>query len=360
LLISTLYHFTKDYIQKRFVAEFLTDSPFESKKTNKQIEEKFVPLGILTHITASNSPNNPVLSLLEGLVTGNINIVKMPSTSNYFVEKLIWLLLNKNKELIPYIHLIEFSSYNKIFMKSVISIANCVVVWGSDKAVKGIKELSSHNQKVVNWGHKISFAYVSENLKNNKEHLQLICKDICISNQLACNAPQCVLVETESEEELKEFSKLLASCMEEISPEYLLVIPDIHEQSEITTQVMLAEASEVFEEKFIIQDKEKNWRIIADFDGKLKPSPLFRTILVTGIKREKIADCISPLREYLQTAVLSCKKFELPEIQNSLIKSGISRICSPGCSHTGYIGEPHDGRYPLREYTKRVRLLSAF
>lgn len=357
LLLTTLYHFTNSYIRQSFKSEFLTNLPFEISIVDDQIEEKFVPMGVLTHITASNSPINPILSMLDGLITGNINIVKMPSMKNPFAEKLIWLLLNKNKELIPYIHILEFSSSNKEFLRDIVSIADCVVVWGSDKALKSIKHLVSHNQKLVTWGHKISFAYVSENSVKNEEHLKLICKDICISNQLACNAPQCILVETKSKDDLKEFSERLSVCMESISKKYPLAKPDIHEQSEITTQIMLAKAGEVFKENFVIQDKENNWCIIADYKSKLKPSPLFRTVFVIPVKREKISECIDQFREYLQTAIISCLNSELMEIQSSLIQLGVLRICSPGNSHSGYVGEPHDGKYTLREYVKRVRFL---
>ncbi|MCL2311405.1 MAG: hypothetical protein FWC41_02780 [Firmicutes bacterium] len=356
MLKSTIDGFRKDYINKRLYVEFL-GYPFVNKKINDYIEEKFVPLGILIHITSSNSPNNPILSLLDGLITGNINIIKMPSSPSSFSEKLICMLVEKRKELTPYIYLLKLSSSQQDFLKDIILLSDCVVVWGSDRAVKGIKELTSHKKKIVSWGHRISFAYVSYNFKYDKKILKLICKDICVTNQLACNAPQCIFVDVKNRKELLIFSNTFASCMKEISPEYPLTNLDVHEQSEITTQVMLAKAGQVLGKKFVIEDDEKNWRIIVDYESKLKFSPLFRTVLIMPVKKNKIADCILHLREYLQTAVVCCNKNELFEIQDILIRSGVTRICLPGESHCSYIGEPHDGKYPLREYVNRIRLI---
>ena len=46
-------------------------------------------------------------------------------------------------------------------MKRLAGLADGVVVWGGDGAVRGVRELAGPSVKLIEWGHKISFAYVT-------------------------------------------------------------------------------------------------------------------------------------------------------------------------------------------------------
>mgnify|MGYP004562337203 CR=1 FL=1 len=346
--------FSKEYIFKRFENEFKTYSPFEEEKKNCYITEQFVPLGILFHITASTSPISPLISLLEGLLTGNVNVLKISSRGNMFLEKFIELFLKYNPYLKKYIHVLDIPSCEKTMIKEMISIADGVVVWGADKTVNDIKKMTSPNQKLIIWGHKISFAYISHKNIYNKNDLENICADICVSNQLACNAPQNILVETSCKEDLIEITKLLDQCMKKISKHYGYIQPDIHEQSEITTQVMLAKSYQILGEKFVIEGENNDWNIITSFEYGFKPSPLFRTVLIFPVNKNEVIKQLFPMRNYLQTAIVSCKNDELNDIKKILFHAGVTKICRPGNSHNIYFGEPHDGVYSLRCLVKRV------
>ena len=48
------------------------------EKINNLIEEKKVPLGVIMHIGAGNALGLAAFSVMEGLLTGNINILKLP------------------------------------------------------------------------------------------------------------------------------------------------------------------------------------------------------------------------------------------------------------------------------------------
>lgn len=358
ILKFTISSFSKDSILKRFDADFSTTTPFECRHVGENVREKFVPLGVVTHITASNSPVNPIVSLLDGIVTGNINIVKLPFEGNLFAEKFIEMFLGKVPELKQYVYILNISSSETELMRETILLADGVAVWGSDKAVEGVRKMMHPNQRMIFWGNKLSLAYVSRNEMYNEEKLVSICRDVCLTNQLACNSPQCVLVETKNNDELTMFSDLLGKCMNEVSGQYPTVCPDVHEQSEITTQLMLAKVDEIFGEKYVVEDKlNSDWRIIADFKTKLRVSPLFRTILIFPIKRQSLHELLFSIRRYLQTVVLSCDEKERDCIQEMLIRSGASRICYPGEAHSSYVGEPHDGERALTRFVRCVRTL---
>ena len=84
-------------LQKRLEEEL---SPL--KETPELIRRR-VPLGVLLHISAGNTDVLPVFTVLEGLITGNINIVKLPSHDGGFTEKMVDILVHLEPRLAEYI-----------------------------------------------------------------------------------------------------------------------------------------------------------------------------------------------------------------------------------------------------------------
>jgi hypothetical protein len=98
--------------------------------------ESIRPLGVLLHIAAGNADGLPVFSILEGLLTGNINLLKLPSA----VDKITIPLLLKIFEIAPslaeYVYVFDFSSKEITKTESLIRYADAVIVWGGDTAFR--------------------------------------------------------------------------------------------------------------------------------------------------------------------------------------------------------------------------------
>ncbi len=72
------------------------------------------------------------------------------------------------------------------------------------------------------------------------------------------------------------------------------------------------------------------------------------------IKRKDIIKILRPHKGHLQTVGLACKGCELEELSELFYIAGVNRVTScDGMSQT-YIGEPHDGKPTLLQYTRRV------
>jgi len=68
-----------DNLRLKLFRELGSEFPFELKRINpkgKQFESWY-PLGVLVHFTPSNSPLLSVAGVIEGLLSGNINILKL-------------------------------------------------------------------------------------------------------------------------------------------------------------------------------------------------------------------------------------------------------------------------------------------
>lgn len=56
------------------------------------METHILPLGTLLHITAGNMEGLPVFSIVEGLLTGNVNILKLPGNDGGLSMDIICVL----------------------------------------------------------------------------------------------------------------------------------------------------------------------------------------------------------------------------------------------------------------------------
>ncbi|SEQ16257.1 Phenylacetate-coenzyme A ligase PaaK, adenylate-forming domain family [Lachnospiraceae bacterium NE2001] len=102
--------------------------------------------GVLFHIAPSNVPVNYAYSLFTGLLTGNANIVRVPSKKFAQVDMInaaILAALEEHPEMKPYIILVRYER-DKSINDYLSSLADVRVIWGGDRT---IEELQKSPQK---------------------------------------------------------------------------------------------------------------------------------------------------------------------------------------------------------------------
>lgn len=331
----------------------LGENPFTWKTTEEDIEEKDQPLGVLLHIGAGNALGISAFSVLEGLLTGNINILKLPENEGGLSSKILLHLAEIEPRLMPYIYVLDVSSKDKEIISALIEAVDAVVVWGSDDAVTAIRQLTPPTVSIIEWGHRLSFAYFSKK-EDNEEDLQGLARDICSTDQLYCSSPQCVFYETTDHQELDKFAYKLAKHIESTTKEYPVALKPEAAQAQITWIRQLVSLEEVLEEKKLIIDEDRQYSVMIDYHAELKTSPLFRNIWVMPIERRKLMGILRAHKGHLQTLGLSCNKEEFDELANIFYAAGVNRITSCGHMSVNYSGEPHDGYYAMGRYVRRV------
>lgn len=338
---------------KKKVFRELGEKPFEWKIIEEGIEEKEQPYGVLMHIGAGNAIGLSALSVLEGLLSGNINILKLPSYEGGISVELLMQLIQIEPRLKPYIYVLDISSSEKEALSQVAELADALVVWGSDETIAGIRQLAPPYLPIIEWGHRISFAYFTRNDRNEKD-LDGLALDICISDQQYCSSPQCVFYETDDKDELNRFAYRLAKHIEQVSLKYPPTIQPKIVEAQITWTQELVKMDEILGEKKLIKNQNLSFSVMIDYKAKLKASPLFRNIWVMPIKREDIIDILRDHKGHLQTVGLSCNKKEEEKLSNIFYAAGVNRINACGEMSDTYSGEPHDGFFTLRKYIRKV------
>ena len=356
IISETAEILNKNYLENKVRHELGENLPYNIKRFDfsSDIFEGWMPLGTVLHIAPGNSLSTGFLSVIESLLCGNVNILKDSHRNGMFSIFLLEMLGEILPEVKPLLFAFRIPSSESEFMKKLYNLCDAVSVWGGDSAIAAIRSAVPPGVRLIEWGHKISFAYFTLNCLNDLKLLEGITHDICKIEQQACASPQVFYIDTDNFETVKEAGYNLAKIMEKVSPTYPRTEINIHEQAEITTVTLLTKLEKPLGNSDVIEDKNLNWRILIENSSDLKASPLFRTIWVKPLPRKNILKTLLPYRRWLQTVLLGCNKSDIAPLSMEFFRAGCTRIVEPGEVFATYPGEPHDGVFALTKYCKKV------
>lgn len=246
------------------------------------------------------------------------------------------------------------SSKESKLLKEVFSQADGVAVWGGEESVNAVKKITPSGARFIDWGPKISFGYVADSHAQCLSTIEKFALDICLVDQQACSSPQCIYLETDSKDELDGFASNLAHALAKLSSTTSGLVPSLQEQAEITNVTELVRLGSCLNEGNVIETEDRAWRVLIEYKPGLRASPLFRSIWVKPLPRNQIVRTLRPLRQYLQTVGIAGEITDIAELSRDFVAAGVQRVTLPGHMHDSYMGEPHDGRYALQAYTRRV------
>lgn len=345
-------------LRSKLKRELGSDFPFELKRINFKENhfESWFPLGVLVHVTPNNSPLLGVLGVIEGLLAGNVNVLKLARKDSSFAALFYQELcrLDETGVFKNYIAIGKVSSADKKYLSDFLSIADVVSAWGNEESIKSLREIAPAHARIVEWGHKISFSYVSKETMNSEDMLKSLAFEICNNEQMACSSPQCVFLEDADFNTLKSFAGKLAKVLDVVSPTMERILPSLQEIAELTVTREQVRLNSIYGKSEVIVSEKNDWRIYIEDSEGLSASPLYRTIWIKPMPKNKIVQNLRPLKVYLQTAGVSAGKDEIEELTKNFFVAGVQRVRAIGEMTDSYQGEPHDGVYALERYCQRI------
>lgn len=170
------------------------------KKKNLNLNNR-KGLGLLFHITPSNIPTNFAYSLIFGLLSGNKNIVKVPSKIFPQVEIICSAInnaLKKFNSLKNFIKIVRYSD-NENFTKKLSLICDGRLIWGGNNTINQIRNYPIREiSRDISFADRNSFCIINtENLiKIEKKKLRDIAlkfyNDTFLVDQNACSSPHLI------------------------------------------------------------------------------------------------------------------------------------------------------------------------
>ena len=306
-----------------------------------------VPLGILFHIAAGNVDALPAFSVVEGLLAGNVNVLKLPTGDSGVSVRLLSELVREEPALADYIYVFDVPSTETETLKRFAEIADAAVVWGGDAAVEAARTLCDVKTQIIAWGHKLSFAYATPDV--SESDLDLLAGHICATNQVLCSSCQGIFVDTDDPAVLKtvaeRFYKALSAADRRMGK------ADVGMRGKNSIRIY----NDLLEDpgKTVFHGNGVSVRV--GTDSRLELSYLFRDVWVKPLKRERILSAIKPYKAHLQTCGLLCGDGDRPALAELLTRAGVTRVTGGDLSRM-VSGEAHDGAYPLALYSRVVEI----
>lgn len=310
------------------------------------VNRKYYPLGILFHIAAGNVDGLPAYSVVEGLLTGNINILKLPAGDNGVSVRLLWELIREEPALKDYIYVFDVPSTDIATLKVFADMADGIVVWGGDEAVKAARNMADITTKIIPWGHKLSFVYATS--KVSDKELYELALHICDTNQVLCSSCQGIFLDTGDRQALEEFGERFFKLLKQANEERGKADMGMRGRNTIRLYKDMLEPTagrRIWNEDGV--------SVVMKADSELELSYLFRNVWIKALPREQMVSTLKKHKNHLQTCGLLCGKSEYAELADILARAGVVRITGSDMSRM-VAGEAHDGTYPLREYCRVV------
>jgi hypothetical protein len=274
------------------------------------------PRGLIGHWLAGNVPMLGMLSLVQGLITKNGNILKVPKQNGEVIPRLLNSFNGveyKNSkgeiifgsEIIKSVAAIYFDRDDKDAQEALSLDVNVRVAWGGMEAVESVMNLPrKYGSEDVVFGPRTSFMVIGkECLENEADAKRLAAKaamDASLFEQQGCNSPHTVFVETGADISPLQFSEFMADAMKDVLKR--MPIGDIADADAVKI-ITLRTEYDMRGEAFYSPGIE--WTVLfSEEDTGLAEPCYHRTLFVRPVKDVMdVADCCTHLTQTAGTAL---------------------------------------------------------
>lgn len=339
---------------------FYLDNFFKSKELGKKI--MCHPRGIITHWLSGNVPFLGLISLTQGIITKNVNILKLPRQNGYIIPMILSKVFEHSiktksgteltgEDLLNTVLLVYCEKDDNNAHKLLSDYSNVRVAWGGQEAVQSILSIPrKYGTEDVIFGPKYSFVVVGKNsypISVIDEISFKIAMDASVFNQYGCNSPHTVFVEKGGEVSPLIFAEKLAAGMEKA----LKRIPKLGVSAEEATKVVTIRTEYLFKGK-VFKSNGTDWTVIYSEESGIAPPSFSRIVFVRPV--ESVYDIIKYVNHGMQTVGLLIDENRKEDFAKKITACGIERITDIG--KMSMYDHPWDGIFPLDRFVRWVSL----
>ncbi|MDQ7822821.1 MAG: acyl-CoA reductase [Candidatus Eremiobacteraeota bacterium] len=316
---------------------------------------KALPLGLVLHVSAGNVFIGGIDSLVHGLLTKNVNILKFSGDDPLFPLLFAESLREVDDEglVSGSFSLLSFRGGERAVEEALKKACDAVVVWGGEKAVEAYRSDLPLSCELVSYGPKYSLALVTRRgltLRPLKEICRALALDVAMWEQRACSSPQVLYVEAKPQGAV--FLKFLSALEEALArisrelPQGELTMDEEIELLKYRERAVFA--SLLGEGRAAFPAGGTEYTVIVEHDPAFTCSPLNRCLIVKPYSRwEEVRRALLPVGKRLQTVSFLGTGEELQRVAYDLCALGATRVTGLGRAHIGEKGAPHDGSWQL-------------
>ncbi len=346
----------------------------ESFRNNKNYLDTFIfsnnlkkmlmcqPKGIVTHWLSGNVAILGIISLIQGIITKNANIVKLPRENGMVLPEILQKISSysvttpagvtiSGGEIIKSILTVYCNKDDKSSQKSLSDISNVRIAWGGKEAVESILSIPRrYETDDVIFGPKYSFIVIGKNCIKESELDEFTFKialDASIFDQYGCNSPHTIFVERNSNISQLQIAESLAKGMEKA----LKRIPKLPISPDESFSIASIRSEYALEGK-VFKSDGTDWTVISSEDSGFANPCFSRVLFVRPI--DNINAVLPFINHGNQTLGLLIDSERKIEFAIKATEAGIERITDLG--KMTLFSYPWDGMFPMEKLVRWVSL----
>jgi phenylacetate-CoA ligase len=319
-----------------------------------------IPVGLVTHVAAGNIFLGSIDSLVYGMITKNINVLKCSRQDKIFPRLFLDALreCDVNRVLIPFVSLLYWGREDVAIEDFFKKKSDLLLVFGGADAVSAWRNGVGGKTEVAACGPKLSCGVVDGGLTNIELEAaaQGFATDVILWEQRACTSCQNIFIEDGAS--VEPFVASLVNALEKEGLTLPRAALPLDESVEILRERELAmwEAFSTGGHSHVARNGD--FAVIVRKGRDVVDSPLNRTVFVNIVSSldDILLGNIQNLRSNLSTVGVAIRAEREQHLTSLMSSAGVLRFCAPGqMVSSNDERAPHDGVHLVQAL---IRLIS--
>jgi hypothetical protein len=351
----------RDYLLEMIEMELGSQEILDKWITKGKLLLRRHPRGLILHNLAGNALIVAPLSIVYGLITKNVALIKASSDEPVFATAFVRSLLSIEPELSDVLSVLQWPGSDQKVYRSIFPLLDGAIHWGGEKSQQAMAALSAEfDVPLIVHGPKFSFSYLDGPVPEKMAQLaEGITRDMVLWEQKACSSPRFVLVRSGSEgADAEALADLLAISLDDASLKWPISRTDVGKGVLVTAQRQQYRLSLGLsgQGRVLGSKNPDGWTVIV---SKTMPDSAAinvatgRFIFVCPVSSS--AQVLGYLKSYsrYQNKRLQVIAYEGNDLEfiNGVTRLGVSRVARIGEMSYPAPGASHDGGYNLNALT---------
>lgn len=308
---------------------------------------KAQPLGVVAHVSAGNVFVGGVDTLIQGIMTKNVNLMKMSSVDPLFPVLFARSLKDHDQQgvVARSLALLSWKGGDQTVESVLKQQCNAIVVYGGAETMHSYRQGLGLHTRLVEYGPKYSLVLVNKQELERRgvdQCARLIARDGVMWEQSACSSPHVVYVD--DREAAKTLMQALAKAFEQwavelppgaIGDDAAVEMTKLREMSKVEKAMGCAD---------LLHAAGTQWTLVLRDDPAFETSCLNRTLIIKPVENlEQAVSAIAPMGEYIQSVAILADDRHARQLGLQLAALGADRMVEIGRMAVRKHGTPHDG-----------------
>lgn len=308
---------------------------------------------LIAHVTAGNLPASALHSMVAGVLLRSAQFVKCATGGSLMPRLFAHSLYQADPKLGACIEVAEWRGGTRALEQVILDAADCITASGSDEAIQAIRAHAPPGKPLLEYGHKVSFAYVAAAMLGGpglRRTVAAAAADVAAWDQLGCLSPHVIYVEGGGTAPPESFAQMLADELERLEAEQPRGPLGAQQAAAIASRRSFYEvraahspATQMWQSKGATA-----WTVLYEASPIFQVSSLHRFIYVKRTANlQEALEGADLFRGKTSTVGLSADEEQWAEMAGRLARWGASRVCPLGRMQQPPLAWRHDGRPAL-------------